>query len=280
MSERADSSLAGFDPARRAALLQRLRGETTDDGILADAAREYLKGKLPFRDGEVVETRGRVKEPVRIRRDTWGIAHVQAENEADLFFALGYAMAQERLWQLDYQRRLVRGELCRDARTPLAGERPRACASLGWARRATGRGRRPRTTSGWFSKPWPRASIAGPNRSMSRLPVRVRGAGLRAPPLAIPPIRSPSGSTAPGRTAAGIDLIALAELARQTLPPSLAEAFFDVELADETIVAKSEDSSHDATHASPNGHGGGALDEGSNNWSVGGDHTTTGAGSL
>ncbi|MGH2458503.1 MAG: penicillin acylase family protein, partial [Chloroflexota bacterium] len=72
---------------------------------------DYLRAKLPIAPGSTEELLGPVRSTVRIQRDTWGIAHLAAASEGDLFFALGYAMAQDRLWQLDYQRRLVRGEL-------------------------------------------------------------------------------------------------------------------------------------------------------------------------
>jgi penicillin G amidase len=48
---------------------------------------------------------------VRIERDRWGIAHVHADHDRDLFFGFGYATAQDRLFQLDYLRRKARGRL-------------------------------------------------------------------------------------------------------------------------------------------------------------------------
>ena len=46
-----------------------------------------------------------------IHRDAWGIPHVQAPTDRELFFAFGYAMAQDRLFQLDYLRRKASGAL-------------------------------------------------------------------------------------------------------------------------------------------------------------------------
>ena len=46
-----------------------------------------------------------------ILRDKWGIPHIYAERDEDLFFGYGYAMAQDRLWQLDYLRRKAMGQL-------------------------------------------------------------------------------------------------------------------------------------------------------------------------
>lgn len=48
---------------------------------------------------------------VTIRRDERGIAFIEATNEADLYFAQGYATASDRLWQMDFLRRTARGEL-------------------------------------------------------------------------------------------------------------------------------------------------------------------------
>lgn len=49
--------------------------------------------------------------PVTIRRDERYIPHIEASNEADLYFAQGYATASDRLWQMDLLRRTARGEL-------------------------------------------------------------------------------------------------------------------------------------------------------------------------
>src|SRR5262245_7644560 len=51
-----------------------------------------------------------LKGGARIVRDRWGIPHVHAD-DADLFFAFGYATGQDRLFQLDYLRRKARGRL-------------------------------------------------------------------------------------------------------------------------------------------------------------------------
>ena len=52
-----------------------------------------------------------VSAETRIVRNSWGIPHVQAPNDEDLFFAFGYAMAEDRLFQLDYLRRKGHGRL-------------------------------------------------------------------------------------------------------------------------------------------------------------------------
>ena len=52
-----------------------------------------------------------VSQPVRVRRDGWGIPHIEAATAADLFTAQGYVQAQDRFWQLDFQRRAGAGRL-------------------------------------------------------------------------------------------------------------------------------------------------------------------------
>jgi len=47
--------------------------------------------------------------PVEILRDRWGINHIYAQNEADLFFAQGYAAARDRLFQFEMWRRQATG---------------------------------------------------------------------------------------------------------------------------------------------------------------------------
>jgi penicillin G amidase len=48
---------------------------------------------------------------VEVLRDTWGVPHIFAEDEHDLFFAQGYVHAQDRMWQMEMGRRLVDGRL-------------------------------------------------------------------------------------------------------------------------------------------------------------------------
>ena len=62
--------------------------------------------------------------PVEIRRDQWGINHIYAQNEADLFFAQGYAAARDRLFQFELWRRQATGTMAEIAgRRELARDR-------------------------------------------------------------------------------------------------------------------------------------------------------------
>ena len=50
-----------------------------------------------------------VSGTVTIRRDAYGVAHVQAANAADAYFGQGFAAASDRLWQMEYDRRRAVG---------------------------------------------------------------------------------------------------------------------------------------------------------------------------
>ncbi|MBO3276203.1 penicillin acylase family protein [Pseudomonas schmalbachii] len=69
----------------------------------------YLHGKQPQRDGRA--SLQRLNHPVGIRYDERGVPHISAQDESDLYRALGYVHAQDRLFQMEMLRRLSRGEL-------------------------------------------------------------------------------------------------------------------------------------------------------------------------
>ncbi|MBD2702044.1 penicillin acylase family protein [Spirosoma sp. BT702] len=50
-----------------------------------------------------------LQQPVDIIRDRWGVNHIYAKNEHDLFFAQGYSAARDRLFQLEIWRRQATG---------------------------------------------------------------------------------------------------------------------------------------------------------------------------
>lgn len=52
-----------------------------------------------------------ISQQVSISRDAMGYVNVSAKNDGDLFFGIGFAQAQDRLWQLEVQRRIARGTL-------------------------------------------------------------------------------------------------------------------------------------------------------------------------
>lgn len=52
-----------------------------------------------------------LEEEVTVLRDSFAIPHIQAKSEADLYRAVGFTMAQDRLWQMDLLRRVTQGRL-------------------------------------------------------------------------------------------------------------------------------------------------------------------------
>lgn len=55
-----------------------------------------------------------IDSPVRIVVDKWGIPHIRAESNRDLFFAQGFNAARDRLWQIDLWRKRGLGLLAAD----------------------------------------------------------------------------------------------------------------------------------------------------------------------
>ena len=69
----------------------------------------YLRSTLPDYDGEI--TVPGITKPVEIIRDSYGMPHIYAQTDQDACFALGYSMAQDRLFHMDLMRRAARGKL-------------------------------------------------------------------------------------------------------------------------------------------------------------------------
>ncbi len=75
----------------------------------AAGATWYTQSKKPVRDGELALSN--LQAPVSVRYDERGVPHIRAENEADMYRALGFVHAQDRLFQMEMLRRLAKGEL-------------------------------------------------------------------------------------------------------------------------------------------------------------------------
>src|SRR5712691_3692726 len=78
-------------------------------GLAAGAYYMLMRRPLP-------KTRGKLRlqglhEPVEVITDRYGVPHIYAHNEDDLFFAQAYMHAQERLWQMELNRRIGSGRL-------------------------------------------------------------------------------------------------------------------------------------------------------------------------
>src|SRR3954463_3644220 len=71
--------------------------------------------------------------PVQILRDRWGVPHIYARSTTDLFEAQGYVHAQDRLWQMELQRRTGLGRLA-EVFGPIALDTDRFVRVLGFNR--------------------------------------------------------------------------------------------------------------------------------------------------
>lgn len=69
----------------------------------------WLRGSLPQTSGSVQVAW--IGSTVEIVRDANDIPHIRAASEADALFGLGYVHAQDRLWQMEFQRRIGNGRL-------------------------------------------------------------------------------------------------------------------------------------------------------------------------
>src|SRR5438477_12602302 len=69
----------------------------------------YLRRSLPQIDGTLTVLG--LSAPIDIIRDADAIPHVFAANKMDALFGLGFVHAQDRLWQMEFQRRIGHGRL-------------------------------------------------------------------------------------------------------------------------------------------------------------------------
>ncbi len=78
--------------------------------LLAGAvAAVYVQRSFPALDGRL-QAPG-LAQAVQVRRDAADVTHIEAATPFDAWYALGYVHAQERTWQLEFNRRLMHGEL-------------------------------------------------------------------------------------------------------------------------------------------------------------------------
>ena len=70
---------------------------------------ERAKARLATLDGSVIVAA--LDSAVEVRRDRWGVPHIYAKSQHDLFVAQGYVVAQDRLFQMEMWRRQGDGRL-------------------------------------------------------------------------------------------------------------------------------------------------------------------------
>src|SRR5262245_21369281 len=98
---------------------------------LAGTFYVYLRQSLPRAEGEIVLAG--LSRPVEILRDAYGVPHIFAASLDDAHFALGYVHAQDRLWQMEMNRRIAAGRLA-EVLGPGALESDRFLRTLGGRR--------------------------------------------------------------------------------------------------------------------------------------------------
>ena len=215
--------------------------------------------------------------PVEVRRDRWGVPHIYARNQRDLFIAQGFVAAQDRLFQMEMWRRQGEGRLA-EVLGPAAVERDR------FARLFTYRGSMAREWAayGADTKAIVTAFVAGVNAYIAhtgdKLPPEFAMLGFRPEPWSI---------TVPLSRATGLSGVSngSSEVLRAQLVAALGAARVNELFPVDPVRALDPAPGLDLagiSSASLGGFGGAFADvaynriEGSNNWVVSGAKTTTG----
>lgn len=81
----------------------------TAAGLVGTGYYLLFRRPLPKKNGEIHLPK--LSSPAEVFRDQWGVPHIYAQNDRDLFFAQGFVHAQDRIWQMDFNRRMVHGRL-------------------------------------------------------------------------------------------------------------------------------------------------------------------------
>jgi penicillin amidase len=93
----------------------------------------WLRQSLPTIEGRI-EVAG-LDAPVEVVRDAYAVPHIEAASFRDAVFAEGFVHAQDRLWQMDFRRRLGSGRLA-EVLGPAALPTDRFIRTLGFERAA------------------------------------------------------------------------------------------------------------------------------------------------
>ncbi len=153
---------------------------------------------LPEYD-QTLEVQG-VTAPVEIIRDTANVPHILGETDPDVFFGLGYAHAQDRLWQMTVMRRTAQGRLSEvfGARTVAIDKLLRRLDLYGLAHRSV-------EAQDDYTKAALRAYSAGVNARLTQINEEALGRG--APEMFL--FNAPVSPWQPGDSLAVIKLMGL-----------------------------------------------------------------------
>ena len=156
-------------------------GRNALGGVLKVVLTGMSRGSLPRTDGTI--TLPGLEAQVEVIRDKWGVPHIYASSTHDLFFAQGFVHAQDRLWQMEVNRRLARGRLA-ELFGAVALETDRATRTFGFDRL----GRTDYDQAGPLVRGVIDAYTAGVNAFLTqpklRLPVEYKLVGHRPEPWA------------------------------------------------------------------------------------------------
>ena len=233
---------------------------------------EESTSRLPDTDGR---RRVQVKGEVEILRDEGGIPHILAGGDDDLFFGYGFAMAQDRLWQLDYLRRKATGRLA-ELLGPDALDQDVVSRTVGINRTTARELKRLPAETQRRLEGFSRGINAAMDECRGRLPIEFDLLEYAPEPW------SPLDSVAiwcefrwylTGR----LPVIALPELAKRTLGDGpLYQAFLTPEAGDESIVPEGSYPSNSSGVERVGDVVGSPEDgAGSNNWVVGGGRSAS-----
>ncbi|WP_419738063.1 penicillin acylase family protein [Ruegeria sp.] len=148
---------------------------------------------------QTLEVQG-VTAPVEIIRDTANVPHILGETDPDVFFGLGYAHAQDRLWQMTVMRRTAQGRLSEvfGARTVTIDKLLRRLDLYGLAHRSV-------EAQDDYTKAALRAYSAGVNARLTQINEEALGRG--APEMFL--FNAPVSPWQPGDSLAVIKLMGL-----------------------------------------------------------------------
>ena len=77
--------------------------------ILTGLGAFYTQQTLPQTSGSLAVAG--LQSRVSVARDGWGVPHITAQNQHDLFFSQGYVTAEDRLFQMEFNRSVAQGKL-------------------------------------------------------------------------------------------------------------------------------------------------------------------------
>ncbi|MFO0904956.1 MAG: penicillin acylase family protein [Pirellulales bacterium] len=232
---------------------------------------------------EVREVRRGISDFITIERDRWGVPHIAAQRDDDAWFGFGYAMAQDRLFQLDYLRRKGAGRLAAIL-GPAGLANDRLVRTVGLPRIAAAEWNRLPMFTRWMLESFSAGVNAWIYKAAEQLPIEFDLLGYRPEPWT--PycsllIENEFRWYLTGR----FPVICMPELAKRVLGDGpLYRDFCLGEADDEAIVPREAYADHPPLDADPRqwpveaaGQASSSGEStGSNNWVVSGRHTRSG----